>query len=232
MEVTELFSKGVDVFKKNPVIAGPLIVVGIVMGAVTLALLGGAMVGGGMMGLGMMKPSMGTIGAFVGGVLVVGIIGGILNLLAMGMTYVMSNDAIDGKADLGGGIQKTTGNIVNLLVASILVGVIVFIGMILLVVPGLLALYLLMFAIPMVMLDNRSPADALKGSFDLVKSHVGETIIFAVVAIVVYAVAGIIAGIFRFIPVLGSVIISPIISGAAGAYISVVLILLYRELKK
>jgi len=62
------------------------------------------------------------------------------------MTYVMADSAIDGKADLNDGLQKTTGNIVNLLIASIIVGVIVLIGMVLLVIPGLLALYFLMFS--------------------------------------------------------------------------------------
>lgn len=232
MEVTKLFSDGIDILKKNPVIAAPLVVVGIIVGALTLALLGGAMAGAGMMAFGGFKPSLGMMGALLGGVLVVGIISMVLNLLAMGMTYVMADDAIKGKADLNAGIQRTLGNIANLVVVSILVGVIVIVGMFLLVLPGIVAAYLLMFAIPMVMLDNKNPVDALKESFGLVKSHVGDTIVFAVLAIVVIAVGGIVGGIFKIVPVLGSVIVSPIISGTVSAYVSVVLILLYRELKK
>ncbi len=232
MEVTQLFSKGIDVLKKNPIVAVPLAMVGIIVGILTLVLVGGAVATAGMMGLGMLKPSMGTIGALVGGALLVMIISGLLNLLAMSTTFIMADDALKGSTNLNAGIQRTLGNIVNLVVAGILVGVIVFVGMLLLVIPGLVAAYLLMFTIPLVVLDNRGAVQALKESFDLVKSNVGDTIVFAVIAIVIIAVAGIIGGIFAFLPLLGTVIISPVISGIASAYIGTVLVLFYRELKK
>ncbi len=230
MDVTGLFSRGVDILKKNPVVAIPLVVVGIVMGVITTALLGGVTAGVGMMGPGAF--SLGAIGALLGAAFLVGLIGWFLDLVGMGMTFVMVDDATKGKADLNSGLQRTMGNITNLVVASILAVVIVAIGTLLLFIPGLVAAYLLMFTIPLVMLGNRGPTQALKESFDLVKSHVGDTIVFAVIAVVILVVAGIIGGIFGVIPVLGSVIIAPIISGTAMAYISIVLVLLYTELKK
>ncbi|RMF88771.1 MAG: hypothetical protein D6733_07845 [Methanobacteriota archaeon] len=231
MEVTELFSKGLDVFKKNPVIAVPLIAVGVIIGVLTLALVGGMMAGIGMMGMGGMSPGAG-FGAIMGVGLLIVVIGGLLNLTAMGMTYVMADDALAGQADLNTGLQKTLGNIVNLLIASILLAVIIGIGFMLLFLPGLILAYLLMFTLPLVVLDNKGPVAALQESFELVKNNISETIVFAVIAAVIMFIAKIIGGILGLIPLLGVVLISPIVSGAAGAYISIVLVLLYKELKK
>jgi hypothetical protein len=232
MEVTDLFSNGMDVLKKNVVVAVPLIVVGVVVGVLTLVLVGSMMAGAGMMGMGTMSPGALTLGAMAGAAFLVGIISGLLNLIAMGMTIVMADDAIAGKADLNAGLQKTLGNIVNLVITAILVGVIVAIGMMLLLLPGIIAAYLLMFSLVLVMLENKGPVAALQESFELVKTHVSETIVFAVIAIVVMVIAGIIGGILGVIPVVGTVILSPVISGTATAYISIVLVLLYKELKK
>ena len=224
MEVIELFSKGADILKKNVVVAVPLVAVGILSAVLTITLMGGVMAGAGMMGMGGFRPGLGTLGAFMGTAVLVSLLIGLLNLIAYGMTYVMAEEAISGKADLNTGFQKTMSNIANLLVASIILGVIVFIGMILLVLPGIIAAYLLMFTLVLVMLEKQAPVAALQGSFELVKSHINETLIFAVIALVILVVAGIIGAI------LGP--LSPIISGAAMAYISIVLVLLHKELKK
>jgi uncharacterized membrane protein len=231
MEVTELFSEGADVLKRNVIIAGPLVTVGIITGLLTMVFIGGMAAGTGMMGTGMMTSAF-SLGAMMGGAFLLLIINGLLNLIAMGMTYVMASEAIGGKADLNSGIEKTLGNIVNLFIASILLGIIVFIGMLLLFLPGLIAAYLLMFSLVLVMLDNRPPVDALKESFELVKSNISETIVFAVIAVVVMFVAGIVGSILGVIPLLGSLILTPIVTGTAMAYISTVLVLLYRGLQK
>ncbi len=224
MEVTEMFSGGLDVFKKNWIIAVPLVVVEIIGGILALAVMGSMVASSGMMGMSGFEPNLAAIGAFMGAAFLIGIIIGILRLIAYGMTYVMAADAISGVADLNSGLQKTLGSIVNLLITSILIGVIVFIGMIFLILPGLIAAYLLMFSIILVMLENKGPVEALQGSFELVKANLNDTIVFAVIAIVILIITGIIGGI------LGP--LSPIISGVATAYILTVQLLLYKELTK
>jgi hypothetical protein len=224
MVVTELFSKGFDIFKKNWIIAVPLVVVEIIMGILALAIMGSMVASSGMIGMSGFEPNLAAIGAFMGAAFLFGIIAGILRLIAYGMTYVMADDAIAGTADLNSGLQKTLGSIVNLLITSILIGVIVFIGMIFLVLPGMIAAYLLMFSLILVMLENKGPVEALQGSFELVKANLNDTIVFAVIAIVIMIITGIIGGI------LGP--LSPIISGAATAYILMVQLLLYKELTK
>lgn len=224
MEVTGLFSKGFEIIKKNPIIAVPLVVVEIIVGIFAVVVMGSMIAGAGMLDMSGFEPKMATFGAFMGAAFLFGIITGILKLIAYGMTYIMANDATSGTAELNSGLQKTLGSIANLIITAILLGVIVFIGMIFLVIPGLIAAYILMFAIILVMLENKGPLDALQGSFELVKANLNDTIIFSVVALVIMIIAGIIGGI------LGP--LSPIISGAATAYILTVQLLLYKELKK
>lgn len=224
MEVTDLFSKGVDIFKNNPIIAGPLVGVGVISAVLSLLLVGGMSGGMGMM------PGAFSLGAMAGSLALVGIISWLLNILAMGATYVMAAEAMVGTTDINSGINKTLGNVVNLLIAGILMGVIVFIGTILLVLPGLIAAYLLMFTLVLVMVGNRDPVGALKESYEMVRANISDTIVFAIIAIVVLIAASIIGGILGVVPIIGPLVISPVISGAAMAYVIVVQVLLYQEL--
>ena len=232
MEVTELYSEGLEIFKKNPIITAPLIAVEILMGVVALTLMDSMVASTGLMGMGGFEPNLAAFEAFMGAAFLFGIIFWVLKLIAYAMTYVMADDATSGRADLTSGLQKTLGNIANLLITSILLGILVFIGMMFLVLPGLIAAYFLMFSIVLVMLENKGPVEALQGSFELVKANLKDTLVFAVVAIVILIIAGIISGILGVIPVIGLLIIAPLISGATMAYLNLVLVLLYRDITK
>ncbi len=225
MEVTNLFSKGADILKTNYLVAVPLVAVGIIVSILSYAAVGGA-VAGGMMGMG----GGINLGAILGAAFLISIIGGLLNFAGAAMTYIVAEDAIAGKVDLNKGLQRTLDNIANILITSIIL-VVVMIVLAITIIGPVIALYLLMFSIVIVSLEKQSPVDSLKGSFELVKANIADTIVFAVIAIVVMVVAGIIGGIFGFIPLIGGIIISPAISGTATAYVSIVLVLLYRELK-
>jgi hypothetical protein len=224
MEVTGLFSQGFDILKKNVVIAVPFVVVGIITSLIALVIMGSMVASMGLMSMEGFTFNPAALGAMIGAGLLLMLVNWLLNTVAAGTTYVMAAEAIGGKPDLGSGFQKTLGNIVNLLITSVMFGVIVFTGMILLVIPGLIAAYLLMFSLVIVMLEDKGPIAALQGSFNVVKSNIAETIIFAVIAIVIVIVIGIIAGI------LGP--LSPIINGVGMAYISIVFVLVYKELTK
>ncbi len=224
MEVTEHYQNGVEVFKNNPIVAVPIIGAGVLSAVIALIFIGSAAAGVSMMAMSGGTPGIGSVGAIMGTVFVVAILSGIINLVAYGMTVVMADAAMAAKADLNDGLQKTIENIVDLLIAAVLVGAIVMIGMILLVIPGLIAMYLLMFTLPFVMLENKSPVSALQESFELVKANVSSTLVFAVIAFVVMMIAGIIGNL------LGP--LSFIVSGVAMAYISIVLVMLFKDLRK
>ncbi len=232
MQVTEQFSKGLDILKGNMILAVPLVAAGIIGSLLSHFVIGSMNQGYGMMGMGGFDPGMFNLGTFLGAALIVWAGLWVINAFASGMTYIMADTAGAGEMDLNQAFQKVLGNIVNLLVVSFLVGLLVIIGIFLLILPGLAAAFLLMFAIPLVVLENKSPIEALQNSVSIVLANLGETIVFAIVAIVVLIITSIIGGIFSFIPFLGSLLISPLINGAAWAYVSVVLILIYKELQK
>ncbi len=112
-------------------------------------------------------------------------------------------DVADGqKFDLGAAFAKL--NIVNVLIASIVVSILVTIGFILLVIPGLVALFLTYFTTYFVVDDDaESPIKAIKDSVKLVSDNVGPALVLALLNILVI-IAGIIAllvGLFVAYPV-------------------------------
>jgi len=230
MEVTELFTDGKKILEKNIIIATPLVAVGIITSILGLVMMGTIGAGPDMMGAGGRIPNAFSLGAVIGTSLFLVIMNGILNIIAIGATYVMASEAIAGRPDLNSSLARALERFGNLLVTSILMGMIVFLGTLLLFLPGLVAAYLLMFALLMVMLDGCGPLDALKGSFELVKSHIGETLVFVALALAVIFAAGLLGSLLGKIPVLGWVILQPLVSGMAMAYLNTVLVLLYREL--
>jgi hypothetical protein len=235
MEVSSLFSEGFDIFKKNVVIAVPFIAAGVVVSVITIALMGSVIAGMGMMGGGMFGAeeftfSPAALGAFLGAGLLLMIISWLFNTFASGMTYTMASEARGGEADLNSALQKTLENALNLLITSVLIGVITLILLITIIGP-IIAGFFMVFSLVIVMLESKGPVAAISGSINLVKSHIVETLIYAVIAIVIYVVAGIVGGILGIIPVLGW-IVSSVVSGAVLAYLSIVLVLLYLEMKK
>jgi len=230
MEVTGLFSEGFDVLKSNPVVAAPLVAAGVLIGLLRLAA-GGMMLGAGLFGMGWMR-NLFALGAFLGAMLLLLAVAVLLNLLATGMTYVLADQALGGKAELGVGLSRTAERLTSLLAVAVLVGVIVFVGTLLFVLPGLLLAYLLMFAILLVMLEGKGAVESLSLSINMVTGHLSETLVFAVIALVVLFVASAISALLAFVPILGVVLLSPVVSGGAAAYVNLVLVKLYRELTK
>ena len=89
------------------------------------------------------------------------------------------------------------------LIAAILRGLIVFVGILLCVIPGIIASFLLWFT-PYFVIDKQlSPTESLSASYNLVKSHAGLLVLFAIVATVVYFAGAIVClvGLLVSIPV-------------------------------
>ena len=79
----------------------------------------------------------------------------------------------------------------RVLLTALLYGLAVFVGMLLLYIPGLIAAVMFMYAVPAA-LRGASPVDALKESFSLAKANLGTTIIAYLVLTVVTSVASMI----------------------------------------
>ncbi|MGP9680566.1 MULTISPECIES: hypothetical protein [unclassified Brachybacterium] len=76
----------------------------------------------------------------------------------------------------------------RVILTALLYGVIVFVGMLLLYIPGLIAAVLFMFAVPAA-LRGASPGNALKESMTLVRANLGTSIVAYLVLMVITSVA-------------------------------------------
>ncbi|MGI9084563.1 MAG: hypothetical protein ACR2FE_04645 [Aeromicrobium sp.] len=101
-------------------------------------------------------------------------------------------DVVDGGSfDIGSALSRL--NLVNVIVASLIVSVLTVIGLVLLVIPGIAVIFLTYFTTYFIVDDDAgSPVEAVKSSVRLVTSNVGDSLLLALLNILVI-LAGVIA---------------------------------------
>ena len=123
----------------------------------------------------------------------------VVNLISTAISIVLGAgfaraalDVVDGRPfDFLGAFGRL--NLVNVIIASVLVSVLVTIGFILLVIPGLVALFLTYFTTMYVVDDDAgSPVDAITNSVKLIGGRVGDSLLLALLNVLVI-IAGVIA---------------------------------------
>lgn len=230
MDIAKVFKDAVEVSRKNHALFIPPMAVMLIMLVLTLVLLGGGMLS---MRGGMSSPDdmASSFGSLMGGAFLVSIIGGLIGLFAHGMTVAMAQEALDtGKTTINTGIAVAKGRLVPLLTAAILFGVAVMIGAMLFVIPGIVAAFFLMFTFVMVVTGNIGAVDAMKGSVQLVKSHLGDAAVLFVALFVAGLAAGMVNMVLNVVPIIGQ-ILGMALMGIFSGYISVVMVIAYRMLK-
>jgi hypothetical protein len=132
--------------------------------------------------------------------LVLSLIGG---LLVQGALVEVVRDLHEGRepAPVNVYYDRTRGKLGTLLGVSFLYGLGVFLGLILLVVPGLIAIARWSLVVPLVMIEGRSRRDAFRRSSELVRGRTGRVLGLVVVANVATALISVAAAaLFGFIP--------------------------------
>jgi len=217
------FRAGLEILKQYPVMIIPPLAVQVIMAVLTFLFIGGAAaaiaVGGG----------TGLIGALLGGFIFT-LIGGILSLVASGVTIVMARDALATREpSMGDALSAVMGRLGDVLIASILVMIIVGVGMMLLVIPGILAAFFLIFTLPAVLLDRLGAIEAIKRSFTLVKNNVVPVLLFLIGCVLAGIVIALVAQVVGFVPLLGQLAMA-VLAGVAIAYFSIVAVRVYQAL--
>ncbi|WP_371744094.1 hypothetical protein, partial [Mycobacterium sp. DL592] len=203
VSIGEAFSWAWGQFSKNAV---PLLVATLVLGVIV----------GGLSGilsavLGAMSPDTATVyesdgssfsyssGIQLGaGGTVVLIIGGIALLVVAG---AIASAYVGGLLDIANGQKVSVGsffkprNVANVVLTTVIVGILSAIGNFLCVIPGLLVSIFTMFAIVAVVDRNLSAINGIKTSFDIVKSNFGPAILAWLVAIAITLVGALLCGI-------------------------------------
>lgn len=172
------------------------------------------------------------IGAAIGGGFLVSVISGIVGLLAHGLTVAMADLALRGEsATLAAGWARFTPRLLPVIVASVLVGLIVGLGTLLLVLPGIVAGFLLIFTIVAVVVDDAGPGQAISSSAQTVIRNFGATFVFFLVVLGLGILAGIVSTIVGTIPFLGA-ILTMIVSAAFTGFLTIFTLATYRMLSR
>ena len=234
MNVSRTLGTSYHVAKENPMIIAPMLVASVFGVVLSLIVVGSAVPT--IAGLGR-DPSMITTDQAMAGVraaarggFLVGIISGIVGLLAHGMTVAMANMALNGEAPtLSSGWARFMTRLVPVVVASILMGLIIGLGTMLLVLPGIVAAFLLVFTIVAVVVDDLTAGQALSRSVTTVTRNFGATFVFFLVVLGLGIIAGIVSAIVGAIPLLGA-ILTMIVSAAFTGFLTIFTLATYREL--
>ncbi len=228
------FQAGFEALKRYPMLVLPPLAVHVLLFALLFLVLGGTIgmgaVMGGMAGGGAGAAAGGILGLLIGGVMLV-LVMGLLSLVASGVVVVMAREALAAREPrIGDALGTVMARLADVVIASFLVTLVVGIGMLFLVIPGVVAGFFLIFTLPAVLLDGRGAGSGLRTSFDLVKTNPGVVVGLAIGTILVFVAGALAAAIVQMVPVLGH-LASLVIFAALVSYTTVVGVGVYQALR-
>jgi len=113
--------------------------------------------------------------------------------IAQGSTIKLASDRIDkGQADLGAAFRLAASRLLGMWALSIIVGILIVVGLIALIVPGIILGIMFSLAFPALIIENKRVSDSMVRSRQLVGHRWGKSF-------VLYLVLGIIIAIASFI---------------------------------
>jgi len=141
----------------------------------------------------------------------------IVYTIVSGMYPLLVKDVIDGiSPDLAAAANQAFKKVVSLVAASILVSIIVTIGLVLFIVPGLIFLTWFFYTIPALMLENKGALEAMSRSRSFARDKKLKTL----AVIILLGLAALIGSLFSLLPFIGP-IISFIIGLVVAAWASI-----------
>ena len=155
-------------------------------------------------------------------------------LLVQGALVEVVRDLHEGRepGPVGEYYTRTRDRLGTLLGASVLYGIGVAVGFVLLIVPGLIAVARWSLIVPLVVIERLGVGEAFSRSSRLVKGQTGRVLVLVVVANLITAIAGLlIRSAFGFLPDFASIWVGGTIASAIAApYGAHVLTVLYYKL--
>lgn len=187
MRISDIFSRSFKIYKENPIIIVPSLILlpwdiiasMFLIGSwdVLLAFLSGDF-----------TAFLATLTTFLVGWVIFLIVLVILYFLAAGIMIVMIKDAFEGRSvSLSSAYESVKDKIVTLTVASVLFGIIVILGYIFLIIPGVILLYLLYFFAHTIMLDDEGVVSSIGASYRFVRSNLLDSVIIVTSSVAIGA---------------------------------------------
>lgn len=166
-----------------------------------------------------------------------GLIANLLSLVGI-VTAVLASGTVQtavltGTSDVNAAMSSVTPRLLPLIGVSLLVGIIIGIGMILLLVPGVIAACALIAAIPLFLDQSTGVIDSLQRSVELTKGNWLRIFfmlaIFGIPVVIVYAI---VIQIFSMIlGLIGIALASWVLGAIIGAYAAILVVVAYRKLR-
>ena len=236
MSFGRLLKEALAMGRKFPLIYLPVLVVSLLVGLVMALFMGGLGMMPGAIGPGMgpaMGPGAGYAGTVVANLwlhLLWAIIAGILIIAGHAVTVLMVGQVLQlGTTSLAKGIEQAKLRLVQLVIAAAITAVLVGIGFVLFVLPGLIVGFFLLFTFVAVALEEYSALGGIRKSFVVVKDRLGDAFVFFLLLVALGVLFALLNRILLFIPIVGG-LLSLILSGIYSGYVSTLVVLGYREL--
>ncbi|MHB1389642.1 MAG: hypothetical protein ACYCXF_00180 [Thermoleophilia bacterium] len=204
IDIGRIFSSTIDSIKAYPIILAPQIVLGLISFGLSMALFGATLT---------MTGSNINLGTLVAALIIYVIVLALVGVVTFSLTVCMAADVVEnGSTSLASGISRFTSNLGSLLIAGILSGIIIGIGTVLCVLPGLVAAFFLMFVFAAVVLSNMGPTEAMQASFATVKDNVVDALVLMAIIFGLSLAGSLVSSILGFIPILGGLVGAVIIA--------------------
>ncbi len=183
MTLGDIFSKAFELYRENPIMIVPSLVP-------IAALIVGLVIFAGFVGVAAILGGDGLLAfSALGGLLIFIIILIVLFFMAEGVTIEMILQASAGnKADLTLAWEASKGKMEPLILSSVLAGIITVLGYVLLIIPGIILSVIFYFVAQAVMITGKSGMDALKTSYNFVKTNLSDAVIIIIVSVVISVV--------------------------------------------
>jgi hypothetical protein len=133
------------------------------------------------------------IGSFFSTLIAIVVFGGIVSWvigsIAIGMVVKGASDVIEkGKGNLQESFNFAVSKLPSLLVASIITGVVILVGFLLLVIPGIILMIMFSLVVPAIIIEQKGAFDSLNRSSKLVSHRWFETFALLIVIVLIIVV--------------------------------------------
>ncbi|GAB4387440.1 MAG: hypothetical protein Kow0025_01030 [Thermodesulfovibrionales bacterium] len=155
----------------------------------------------------------------------------VVNFFAHGVTLEMAKEAMEGgSTSLRTGARAVAAYFAFFLVAALIMAVVITVGLALHVIPGVVAIFFLMFTFPSIVADGLGPLEAIKRSFAAVRANLKEAVILFLLLAAISFLFSIGNMFLSVIPVAG-IALALGLSGLLGAYMALVVMKAYMEMR-
>jgi hypothetical protein len=168
------------------------------------------------------------LGAFAITILVSFVVSVVFLPVAEGATIKMASEEITGtKIGLMGGVRYAFSKLLSLWVLSIIVGIVVFLGFIALIVPGIILVIMFSLALPALLIENVGVFDSMRRSRQLVSHRWLKTFAVVIVLAIIIGIVELILNTISLVAGPGSGILGSILSALYQPVIPIFLSVYY-----